>query len=63
MVDFAIDVYQKCNDGKEAPEIFIDKRFKVVNELKELQSLTDPILNILMREDVTKQIESLNEGK
>jgi len=63
MVDFAIEVYHKYHDGKEPPEEFLDKRYKVVNELKELQKLTDPILSILMKEDVTKQIESLNEGK
>lgn len=63
MVDFAIDVYGKYHDGKEPPEEFLDKRFRVVNELKELQRLTDPILSILMLEDVTKQIEALNEGK
>jgi len=63
MVDFAIDVYQKLHDGQQVPEEFVDKRFKVVNELQELQNLTDPILSILMKEDVTKQIESSNEGK
>lgn len=63
MVDFAVEVYRKFNDVQDAPEEFHEKRTRVVNELMELQNLTDPTLTILMREDVTQQIENLNDGK
>lgn len=63
MVDFAVEVYRKYHDVQDAPEEFHEKRARVVNELVELQNLTDPILSILMREDVTQQIESLSDGK
>ena len=63
MVDFALDVYQKLFSEQAVPDEFLQKRSKIVAELKDLQKSTEPILTILMKEDVAEQIETGPEGK
>lgn len=63
MVDFAIDVYQRLNTNDKAPQYLYDKRQEVVSELKQLQSVTEPVLEILLKPEVTAEIEKSRDSK
>merc|ERR1740128_419842 len=47
MVDFAMDVHKSLYPDKEVPGTLKDKRLTVVENLKKLQSETEPILKRL----------------
>ncbi len=53
-----------CNNfQQEIPAKLIEKRQKVVENFKQLQSATDPILKIFTNPELTKQIQSSRDSK
>ncbi|XP_015790911.1 eukaryotic translation initiation factor 3 subunit E [Tetranychus urticae] len=56
MVDFAIDVWQQLNPDQIPPDQFMENRIKVVKQLKELESVTRPILELLTNEAISQEI-------
>lgn len=63
MVDFAIDVYQRLNPDDKVPQFLYDKRQEVVGQLKHLQMLTDPIIDIFSSEEVSAEIEKSRDSR
>merc|ERR1719319_41376 len=53
MVDFAMDVHKGLYPDQEVPGNLVDKRAKVVEQFKQLQSETDSVLRILTEPEVT----------
>merc|ERR1719370_2437105 len=63
MVDFAMDVHKSLYPDKEVPGTLKDKRLTVVENLKKLQSETEPILKIFEDSEVTRQIQQSRDSK
>merc|ERR1740128_607475 len=63
MVDFAMDVHKSLYPDKEVPGTLKDKRLTVVENLKKLQSETEPILKIFEDSEVTRQISQSRDSK
>lgn len=57
MVDFAIEVYLSLNPGSEPPSKFVEKRAKVVAELKELQKTSEHVVNLILLDEVQAQVQ------
>lgn len=62
MVDFAVDVYKKLY-GTEPPAYLVKKREEVVAKLHEHQSITNDALEIIVKPEVTKEIEQSRDSK
>lgn len=56
MVDFAIEVYKNLNPGSE-PSKFVEKRAKVLAELKELQKTSEHVVNLILLDEVQAQVQ------
>lgn len=63
MVDFAIDCWKKVNPDQEVPQDFIEKRLKVVTRLRELEKLTEPILALIMKEEISQEIAKTRDAR
>nr|CAG4648590.1 EOG090X0491 [Polyphemus pediculus] len=63
MVDFAMDVHKNLYPDQEIPPHLKDKRSVVVEQLKRMQSETEPILAMFMNPEVTRLINSAKESK
>merc|ERR1719415_332832 len=63
MVDFAMDVHKSLYPDQEVPPTLVDKRASVVEQFKELQAETDPVLGIFNEPEVTKQIQASRDSK
>lgn len=63
MVDFAIDVYQRLHPDNEAPPELYDKRQVVVAELRQLQAVTEPVLDIILRPEISNEIEKSRDSR
>ena len=63
MVDFAIDVYQRLNPNDKVPQFLYDKRQEVVGQLKHLQTLTEPVLDIILKPEVSAEIEKSRDSR
>ena len=57
MVDFAMDVHKSLYPDREVPNTLKDKRAEVVENFKELQGETEPVLKIFVDPEVTRQIQ------
>lgn len=63
MVDFAVDVYKTLYPDKDAPAHLTEKRLEVVGLLKSHSTRTMPIVEIFNDPDVSKQVETVRDGK
>ena len=63
MVDYTMEVHKNLYPDQEVPQKLSEKRLKVVEEFKQLQAATDPILKIFTNPEVTKQIQSSRDSK
>lgn len=63
MVDFAIDCWKKVNPDQEVPQHFTEKRSKVVTRLRELEKLTEPILALIMKEEISQEIAKTRDAR
>merc|ERR1719211_190405 len=63
MVDFAMDVHKSLYPDQEVPPTLVDKRASVVEQFKQLQAETDPVLKILTEAEVTRQIQQSRDSK
>jgi len=63
MIDFAMDVHKSLYPDQEVPNTLKDKRTSVVENFKKLQSETDPVLKILVDQEVTRQIQQSRDSK
>jgi translation initiation factor 3 subunit E len=63
MVDFAIDVHQNLYPDQSPPEAFIEKRQRVVAELRDLQKATDTVLNIIIKDEVQAVIATSRDSR
>merc|ERR1719507_2585983 len=63
MVDFAMDVHKSLYPDKEVPGTLKDKRLTVVENLKQLQAETEPILKIFEDSEETRQIQQSRDSK
>ncbi|RWS13085.1 eukaryotic translation initiation factor 3 subunit E-like protein [Dinothrombium tinctorium] len=63
MIDFAIDVYKKLYPDQTLPAEFFENRQRVVAELKELETQTQPVLAILVQDDVSQQIATTRDSR
>ncbi|KAI4818173.1 hypothetical protein KUCAC02_011532, partial [Chaenocephalus aceratus] len=63
MVDFAIDVYKNLYADKEIPHSLREKRSSVVDQLKQLQSETEPIVKMFEDPETTRQMQSTRDGR
>ena len=63
MVDYTMDVHSNLYPDQEVPAKFVEKRQKVVENFKQLQSATDPILKIFTDPKVTAEIQSSRDSK
>nr|CAG4634718.1 EOG090X0491 [Alona affinis]CAG4637720.1 EOG090X0491 [Chydorus sphaericus] len=63
MVDFAMDVHKNLYPDQEIPPTLKDKRAVVVEQLKKMQSETEPILAMFMNPEVTRQIQSSRDSR
>jgi hypothetical protein len=63
MVDFAIDVFKKLHPNEETPQHFFEKRGKVVTELKELEKLTETVLAIITKDEVTQEVSKTRDPR
>lgn len=63
MIDYAIDIHKGLYGDAEIPEELLEKRAKVVSELKMCQDETAYIRNLLDDTAVTKQIEQTRDGR
>ena len=63
MVDFAIDVYKRLNPNDNAPPYLYDKRQEVVSNLKQLQSVTEPVFEIFLKPEVSAEIEKSRDSR
>ncbi|GFS87087.1 eukaryotic translation initiation factor 3 subunit E-A, partial [Nephila pilipes] len=58
MIDYAIDIHKQLHPNAVIPEELLEKRKKVVNELKIYQEETNHIRQIFESQTVVKQIET-----
>ena len=63
MVDFAMDVHKSLYPDQEVPPTLVEKRAKVVEQFKQLQTETDSVLRILTEPEVTRQIQQSRDSK
>jgi len=63
MVDFAMDVHKSLYPDQEVPNALKEKRTMVVDNFKQLQAETDPVLKILVDPEVTRQIQQSRDSK
>ncbi|XP_042897232.1 eukaryotic translation initiation factor 3 subunit E-A isoform X2 [Parasteatoda tepidariorum] len=63
MIDYAIDIYRLVYPDAPIPEELLDKRAKVVSELKLYQEETNHIRNLFAEQTVAKQIENTRDGR
>jgi translation initiation factor 3 subunit E len=63
MVDYTMEVHKNLYPDQEVPPKFVEKRQKVVEEFKQLQAATDPILKIFADPEVTRQIQNSRDSK
>src|SRR5687767_3345547 len=62
MIDFEIDVQKRLFPEKE-PTDLLEKRQEVLSRLKDLQKETTQILEIILEEDVRKEIEKARDTR
>lgn len=60
MVDFAIDVHKRLYPDENAPQSLIDKRQEVVGQLRQLQTATEPVLDIILKPEVHQIFETIS---
>eukprot|EP00743_Colponemidia_sp_Colp-15_P000810 GILK01000895.1.p1 GENE.GILK01000895.1~~GILK01000895.1.p1 ORF type:complete len:457 (+),score=91.27 GILK01000895.1:56-1372(+) len=58
MVDFAMDNYKALNPGAEVPKEMVEKRGKVVSQLKRLQAECEPLVRVLDNVELVKQLRT-----
>jgi translation initiation factor 3 subunit E len=63
MVDFAIDVYQRLYSNDKPPQSLYDKRQEVVGQLRQLQTVTEPVLEIILKPEVSGEIEKSRDSR
>lgn len=63
MVDFIMDVHKTLYPDKEVPPELSEKRQRVVDEFKQLQNETEPIIKIFVDPEVTRQIQASRDTK
>lgn len=63
MVDYTMEVHKNLYPDKEVPARLIEKRQKVVEDFKQLQAATEPILNTFAKPEVTRQIQNTRDSK
>nr|CAG4640774.1 EOG090X0491 [Eulimnadia texana] len=63
MVDFAMDVHKSLYPDRDIPQSLKEKRSSVVDQLKKMQSETEPILAIFANPEVTRQIQSSRDSR
>ncbi|XP_054711126.1 LOW QUALITY PROTEIN: eukaryotic translation initiation factor 3 subunit E-like [Uloborus diversus] len=64
MIDYAIDIHKLLYErGEDIPEDLLEKRGKVVNELRIYQEETDNIRQVFQLDTVAKQIEQTRDGR
>ncbi|GIY31435.1 eukaryotic translation initiation factor 3 subunit E [Caerostris darwini] len=63
MIDYAIDIHKQLHPNAIIPEELLEKRRKVVNELKIYQEETNHIRRIFESQPVVKQIETTRDGR
>merc|ERR1719445_497734 len=63
MVDFAMDVHKGLYPDQDVPPTLVDKRSKVVEQFKQLQAETDPVMKILVDPEVIRQIQQSRDSK
>eukprot|EP00095_Tigriopus_kingsejongensis_P006370 maker-scaffold42_size484952-snap-gene-3.29 protein:Tk06370 transcript:maker-scaffold42_size484952-snap-gene-3.29-mRNA-1 annotation:"eukaryotic translation initiation factor 3 subunit e" len=63
MVDFIMDVHKSLYPDKEVPANLKEKRQEVVETFKKLQTEAEPILNIFVNPEFTKQAQSSRDPK
>jgi translation initiation factor 3 subunit E len=63
MVDFAIDVYQRLYANDKPPQSLYDKRQEVVGQLRQLQTVTEPVLEIILKPEVSGEIEKSRDSR
>merc|ERR1719494_250436 len=63
MVDFAMDVHKSLYPDREVPNTLKDKRAEVVENFKKLQGETEPVLQIFVDPEVTRQIQQSRDSK
>jgi translation initiation factor 3 subunit E len=63
MVDYTMEVHKNLYPDQELPQKLTEKRQKVVEDFKQLQAATDPILKIFADPEVTRQIQNSRDSK
>merc|ERR1719322_848584 len=63
MVDFAMDVHKGLYPDQDVPPTLVDKRSKVVEQVKQLQAETDSVMKILNEPEVIRQIQQSRDSK
>ncbi|XP_035208159.1 eukaryotic translation initiation factor 3 subunit E-B-like isoform X2 [Stegodyphus dumicola] len=63
MIDYAIDIFKLLYPNEKIPEELLEKRGKVVSELKVYQEETEHIRQVFQSQVVQKQIESTRDGR
>ena len=63
MIDFAIDIYHLLYPDKDIPGELLEKRNKVLSELKISQEETNHIRKLFQTEIVSKEIEKTRDGR
>jgi translation initiation factor 3 subunit E len=64
MVDFAIDVYRQLHgENNDPPQDFLDKRQRVVADLKELSKTSDAVIEVMIKDEVQNLITQSRDNR